>query len=123
MAEFVTTPAQSKTRKPQRVGDHAQKDTSASPVQVHTPQWVSLVAGGIAGGVEAAITVSIFPSAILYSANFTQYPFEYSKTRVQLLDNSAIRTSNPLRLIFQVAKQEGTGALYTGCSTLVIVRP
>ncbi|OQE10705.1 hypothetical protein PENFLA_c081G06174 [Penicillium flavigenum] len=89
MAELVTAPEQPKTKKPQRV---------------HTPQWVSLVAGGIAGGVEAAIT----------------YPFEYSKTRVQLLDNSAIRTSNPLRLIFQVAKQEGVGALYTGCSTLVI---
>ncbi|KAJ5757434.1 Mitochondrial carrier protein [Penicillium nucicola] len=69
-----------------------------------TPQWVSLVAGGVAGGLEAAIT----------------YPFEYSKTRVQLLDNSAVRTSNPLRLIFQVAKQEGVGALYTGCSTLVV---
>lgn len=81
------------------------------------------MAGGIAGGVEAAITVSILPSAILYSTNLIQYPFEYSKTRVQLLDNSAIRTSNPLRLIFQVAKQEGVGALYTGCSTLVIVRP
>jgi solute carrier family 25 citrate transporter 1 len=53
--------------------------------------------------------------------NDWQYPFEYSKTRVQLLDNSAIKTSNPLRLIYQVAKQEGIGALYTGCSTLVIV--
>ncbi|KAJ5939300.1 hypothetical protein N7466_002434 [Penicillium verhagenii] len=74
------------------------------PQRVKTPQWVSLVSGGIAGGVEAAIT----------------YPFEYSKTRVQLLDNSAIRTSNPLRLILQVAKQEGIGALYTGCSTLVV---
>lgn len=29
-------------------------------VQLHTPQWVSLVAGGIAGGVEAAITVGLF---------------------------------------------------------------
>lgn len=53
--------------------------------------------------------------------NLLQYPFEYSKTRVQLLDNSAIRTSNPLRLIFQVAKQEGVGALYTGCTTLIVV--
>lgn len=123
MAELVTTPEQSKAKKPQRVGEHARKDTSASPAQVHTPQWVSLVAGGIAGGVEAAITVSILPFAILYSTNFIQYPFEYSKTRVQLLDNSAIRTSNPLRLIFQVAKQESVGGLYTGCSTLVIVRP
>ncbi|KAJ5627856.1 Mitochondrial carrier protein [Penicillium lividum] len=78
------------------------------PQRAHTPQWVSLVSGGVAGGVEAAIT----------------YPFEYSKTRVQLLDSgavSAVRTStNPLRLIFEVAKQEGIGALYTGCSTLVV---
>ncbi|KAJ5753018.1 Mitochondrial carrier protein [Penicillium odoratum] len=78
------------------------------PQRAHTPQWVSLVSGGVAGGVEAAIT----------------YPFEYSKTRVQLLDSGAVsavrKSTNPLRLIFEVAKQEGIGALYTGCSTLVI---
>ncbi|KAJ5473784.1 Mitochondrial carrier protein [Penicillium sp. IBT 31633x] len=74
------------------------------PQKLHTPQWVSLVAGGVAGGVEAAIT----------------YPFEYSKTRVQLLNDGAIKTSNPLGLIVQVARQEGVSALYTGCSTLVI---
>ncbi|CAG7956475.1 unnamed protein product [Penicillium salamii] len=82
----------------------AHRDSEQNPQRLHTPQWVSLVSGGIAGAVEATIT----------------YPFEYSKTRVQLLDNSAIKTSNPLRLISQVAKQEGLGALYTGCSTLVI---
>ncbi|CAG7956159.1 unnamed protein product [Penicillium salamii] len=82
----------------------AHRDSEQKPQRLHTPQWVSLVSGGIAGAVEATIT----------------YPFEYSKTRVQLLDNSAIKTSNPLRLISQVAKQEGLGALYTGCSTLVI---
>lgn len=27
--------------------------------QLHTPQWVSLIAGGIAGGVEAATTVRL----------------------------------------------------------------
>lgn len=79
------------------------------------------MAGGIAGGVEAAITVSVLAHASLCSTESLQYPFEYSKTRVQLLANSAVQTSNPLRLIFQVAKQEGVGALYTGCSTLVIV--
>ncbi|KAJ5447303.1 Mitochondrial carrier protein [Penicillium cf. griseofulvum] len=83
---------------PAKPGPEAQKP------MFHTPQWVSLVAGGIAGGVEAAIT----------------YPFEYSKTRVQLLNDSVIRTSNPLSLIIQVARHEGVGALYTGCSTLVI---
>ncbi|KAJ5690311.1 hypothetical protein N7462_004703 [Penicillium macrosclerotiorum] len=50
------------------------------------PQWVSLVAGGVAGAVEAAVT----------------YPFEYSKTRVQLFSTNSLNTStNPLRLIFQ----------------------
>ncbi|KAJ5542829.1 Mitochondrial carrier protein, partial [Penicillium sp. DV-2018c] len=79
-------------------------DIFANTAQVKTPQWVSLVAGGVAGGVEATIT----------------YPFEYSKTRVQLLNDSAIRTSNPLTLIAQVARQEGVGALYTGCTTLIV---
>ncbi|KAJ5677232.1 uncharacterized protein N7477_002865 [Penicillium maclennaniae] len=83
---------------------HSEQAQAQKAQRVHTPQWISLVAGGIAGGVEAAIT----------------YPFEYSKTRVQLLDNGAVRTSNPFRLIFQVAKLEGVGALYKGCSTLVI---
>lgn len=35
-----------------------QLGTLTNLFQLHTPQWVSLVAGGIAGGVEAAITVS-----------------------------------------------------------------
>ncbi|KAJ5143304.1 Mitochondrial carrier protein [Penicillium bovifimosum] len=82
----------------------SKEQTETKKPQVKTPQWVSLVAGGVAGGVEAAIT----------------YPFEYSKTRVQLLNDSAIRTSNPLSLIAQVARQEGVGALYTGCTTLIV---
>ncbi|KAJ5217516.1 uncharacterized protein N7469_011141 [Penicillium citrinum] len=70
-----------------------------------TSQWVSLAAGGIAGGVEAGIT----------------YPFEYSKTRVQLVQGgTAATSSNPLRLIAQVARQEGISALYIGCSSLII---
>ncbi|KAJ5291267.1 hypothetical protein N7478_000518 [Penicillium angulare] len=77
----------------------------ANAQKQRTPQWVSLVAGGVAGGVEAAVT----------------YPFEYSKTRVQLLQHGVeAGPSNPLRVILQVAQKEGTGALYTGCSTLVI---
>ncbi|RHZ68736.1 hypothetical protein CDV55_107281 [Aspergillus turcosus] len=75
------------------------------PQKHHPPQWVSLVAGGVAGGAEAAIT----------------YPFEYAKTRVQLLQGrTAVTSSNPLRLIFKVAQHEGIGALYTGCSTLIM---
>ncbi|OOQ91832.1 Tricarboxylate transport protein [Penicillium brasilianum] len=56
-----------------------------------TPQWVSLVSGGVAGGVEAAIT----------------YPFEYSKTRVQLVQHGSVARTNPVRLILDVARQEG----------------
>ncbi|CAK43085.1 hypothetical protein CBS115989_10512 [Aspergillus niger] len=78
--------------------------SSTKPQKQYTPQWVSLIAGGVAGGVEAAST----------------YPFEYAKTRVQLLRTSKSTPSNPLRLIFTVAQQEGVGALYTGCSTLII---
>ena len=92
--------------------------------QRHTPQWVSLVAGGVAGGVEAAVTVrpaSSFPEFQDLNTSYSQYPFEYSKTRVQLLQKSADVGSNPFRLIFNVARQEGIGALYTGCSTLVLV--
>ncbi|KAF7590212.1 hypothetical protein BBP40_003143 [Aspergillus hancockii] len=75
------------------------------PQKKHTPQWVSLVAGGVAGGAEAAVT----------------YPFEYAKTRVQLLQGRTVVTSsNPLQLIFKVAHLEGIGALYTGCSTLIM---
>ncbi|KAJ5115377.1 Mitochondrial carrier protein [Penicillium alfredii] len=80
------------------------ESSATTPQKRCTPQWVSLVAGGIAGGVEAAVT----------------YPFEYSKTRVQLLHGAKNSPSNPVRLILQVSRQEGIGALYTGCSTLVI---
>ncbi|KAJ5815104.1 Mitochondrial carrier protein [Penicillium riverlandense] len=87
-----------------RLSTQSEQPETQKQQRLHTPQWVSLVAGGIAGSVEATVT----------------YPFEYSKTRVQLLKHGAVQTSNPLRLIYQVARQEGIGALYTGCSTLVI---
>ncbi|KAF4890075.1 Tricarboxylate transport protein [Colletotrichum fructicola] len=62
---------------------------------------VSLMSGGIAGGVEAATT----------------YPFEFAKTRAQLY---ATKSKNPFAVITQVAKQDGLRAIYTGCSTLII---
>ncbi|KAI9926069.1 hypothetical protein MW887_004530 [Aspergillus wentii] len=77
-------------------------NSSGAETKKHIPHWVSLVSGGVAGGVEATVT----------------YPFEFSKTRVQLLNQNA--TSNPFKLISHVARVEGVGALYTGCSTLVI---
>ncbi|PYH89947.1 putative tricarboxylate transport protein [Aspergillus ellipticus CBS 707.79] len=63
---------------------------------------VSLLAGGMAGGVEAATT----------------YPFEFAKTRLQLGDPSS--TKNPFRLLRQVAASEGIGAIYTGCTSLIV---
>lgn len=47
-----------------------------------------------------------------------QYPFEFAKTRTQL---QATRQSNPFAIIAQVARNDGVRALYTGCSTLIIV--
>lgn len=64
---------------------------------------LSLFAGAVAGGVEAAIT----------------YPFEFSKTRSQLKDGD-VRSKNPFATISHVIRQEGPGALYAGCSTLVL---
>lgn len=62
---------------------------------------VSLIAGGLAGGVECSVT----------------YPFEFAKTRVQLKDNGVAR--NPFSVIKQVVQKEGVRSLYKGCSTLI----
>ncbi|THC94186.1 hypothetical protein EYZ11_006327 [Aspergillus tanneri] len=70
----------------------------------NVPPWISLVSGGVAGGIEAAVT----------------YPFEFSKTRLQLHSQGAATSSNPLKLINQVARNDGIRALYTGCSTLIV---
>lgn len=58
----------------------------------------------------------------VYVDCITQYPFEFAKTRAQLRSTGpAAIPKNPLKLIYQVAKLEGPGALYTGCFTLVVV--
>ncbi|OLN87463.1 Tricarboxylate transport protein 1 [Colletotrichum chlorophyti] len=62
---------------------------------------ISLFSGGVAGGVEAAVT----------------YPFEFAKTRAQLYSTSS---KNPFAVLLQVARQDGPRAIYTGCSTLII---
>ncbi|KAI1375145.1 mitochondrial carrier [Hypoxylon crocopeplum] len=67
-----------------------------------TSPAISLVAGGIAGGVEAACT----------------YPFEFAKTRVQLYGHEGIR--NPFSVVAKVAREEGVRALYKGCSTMIV---
>lgn len=70
-----------------------------------TPPVVSLVSGGIAGGVEAAVT----------------YPFEFAKTRVQLRnEGNASRPRNPFLVVSDVFRKEGPRALYKGCSSLIV---
>lgn len=70
-----------------------------------TPPVVSLVSGGIAGGVEAALT----------------YPFEFAKTRVQLRnEGNASRPRNPFLVVAEVFRNDGARALYKGCSSLII---
>ncbi|KAF2084574.1 mitochondrial carrier [Saccharata proteae CBS 121410] len=75
------------------------KRKDAPPV----PPSVSIISGGIAGGVEAAVT----------------YPFEFAKTRAQLR-NDAKQPRNPFRIVFNVYKYEGLRALYKGCAALAI---
>lgn len=80
------------------------KAAVATPAKKTTPSaGVSLLSGAIAGGVEATIT----------------YPFEFAKTRAQL-QSSAGGSKNPFTAIAQVARSDGVGAIYTGCSTLIL---
>ena len=70
-----------------------------------TPPVVSLLSGGVGGGVEAAVT----------------YPFEFAKTRVQLRNEGhASRPRNPFMVISDVFRKEGPRALYKGCSSLIV---
>jgi hypothetical protein len=48
-----------------------------------------------------------------------QYPFEFAKTRAQLQTS---KSGNPLAVIAQVAREDGVRSIYTGCSTLILVR-
>lgn len=72
-----------------------------------TPASVSLISGGIAGGVEGALT----------------YPFEFAKTRAQLIQKNTGNTKpsrNPFLVVAQTYKHEGLRALYKGCGALVV---
>jgi solute carrier family 25 citrate transporter 1 len=83
-----------------------EKDKNGKP---STPPLVSLISGGVAGGVEGFLT----------------YPFEFAKTRVQLgrlpgsLQSSRI-PKNPFFIVPHIYKSEGLRALYKGCGALVI---
>ncbi|KAH3678220.1 hypothetical protein WICMUC_001649 [Wickerhamomyces mucosus] len=64
----------------------------------------SFIAGGTAGAIEGVIT----------------YPFEFAKTRLQLVDKSSKASRNPLVLIYNTAKTQGIGSLYVGCPAFVV---
>lgn len=48
------------------------------------------------------------------------YPFEFAKTRLQLVDKSSKASRNPLVLIYTVAKTQGVSSLYVGCPAFVV---
>ncbi|KAK6461437.1 citrate transport protein [Scheffersomyces coipomensis] len=64
----------------------------------------SFIAGGTAGAIEGVVT----------------YPFEFAKTRLQLVDKLSTQSRNPLVLIFNTAKYQGLGSLYVGCPAFVV---
>lgn len=64
----------------------------------------SFIAGGTAGAVEGVIT----------------YPFEFAKTRLQLVDKASKASRNPLVLIYNVARTQGVSALYIGCPAFIV---
>ena len=88
--QLAYTPQRSRT-----TAKHTAKSKTSTPVL--------LFSSAIAGSVEAIAT----------------YPFEYAKTRVQL-HTIASPHHKPFSIINNVARHEGVGALYTGCSTLVL---
>lgn len=64
----------------------------------------SFLAGSLAGAAEACIT----------------YPFEFAKTRLQLVDKASKASRNPLVLIYNTAKVQGIGSIYVGCPAFII---
>lgn len=62
------------------------------------------MAGAVAGGAEGFIT----------------YPFEFAKTRLQLINRSANSSRNPLTLIARTAFTDGVGAIYAGIYPFLI---
>ncbi|PVI06864.1 mitochondrial carrier [Periconia macrospinosa] len=81
-----------------------QPKTALSSTKPHAPSaLVSLIAGAVAGGVEATTT----------------YPFEFAKTRAQLQTTSG-SSSNPFAIIATTARTDGIAAIYTGCTTLIV---
>lgn len=101
-ASTVSLPAPSSTFASPAVPLPGRTQPKAKTVSKSAPSaHVSLIAGAIAGGVEASAT----------------YPFEFAKTRAQLVAGGS---KNPFAVIAQVARTDGFGAIYTGCSTLIL---
>lgn len=82
---------------------------------------MSLLAGGLAGGTEASLTVLHTCWLSTFNSDSVQYPFEFAKTRVQLKSEGAVSSQNPFRVVGDVVKQEGFRSLYKGCASLVVV--
>lgn len=76
---------------------------SAAKPKKKTSTPTLLLSSATAGAVEALAT----------------YPFEFAKTRVQLQPR-LYSHHNPFSVLFNVVRYEGVGAVYTGCSTLVL---
>jgi solute carrier family 25 citrate transporter 1 len=102
-----------------------------------TPAIVSVISGGIAGGVRRTPYLSLaFQYLHLLSPPRTQtpsliadipstqvesgitYPLEYTKTRVQL--SAAPPPHNPFAPLAQAWRQDGFRALYRGCGVQVV---
>lgn len=73
-------------------------------IQKQIDPFKSFIAGGTGGAIEGIVT----------------YPFEFAKTRLQLIDKTSKASRNPLVLIFNVAKTQGVGSLYVGCPAFVV---
>ncbi|CCE64186.1 hypothetical protein TPHA_0G03460 [Tetrapisispora phaffii CBS 4417] len=64
----------------------------------------SFIAGALAGAIEGSIT----------------YPFEFAKTRLQLSSKAVNVTKNPIKLLYQIGRFQGIGAMYIGCPVFIV---
>ncbi|KAI4737550.1 hypothetical protein E4T50_11979 [Aureobasidium sp. EXF-12298] len=87
------------------MGIHSHLPIACPPTHINIDK-MSVISGGVAGGVEALVT----------------YPFEFAKTRAQLHVRKAgvPYPRNPFAVVGQVYSQEGLRALYKGCAALAV---
>ncbi|RKP24929.1 mitochondrial tricarboxylate transporter [Syncephalis pseudoplumigaleata] len=78
---------------------------SSDKSQLPKRRWFSLVAGGVAGAVEATTT----------------YPTEYIKTQLQLQDGSGrVKFRGPIHCLTTTVRENGVLSLYRGLSAMII---